>query len=110
MGQELTAVTFIHNYIQFHFDCPATLNAYNPMTVRSHDKTGASADEEFGTLLVGQVGKVVREFEHELNDAFSIVFEDGSRISVSLRPDEFAGPEAYEVLLADNVIVVDSGD
>lgn len=93
VGEQLSAVTFVQDYLQLWFDGPG-LNITNPLTVSSEDGQIASWEEGFRDLLCGQIAKIVSSVVWTEGEAIEIVFTDKSSLSVSLRPDDYRGPEA----------------
>lgn len=93
-GRGLSAVTFIQDYLQLSFDGPG-LSVFNPLTVGANGKSITSWQPGFRDLLCGQITKVVARVEYRREEALTLCFSDGSLLSVSLRPDDCSGPEAF---------------
>jgi hypothetical protein len=93
-GEQLSAVTFVQDYIQLAFDGPV-LTVLMPIAVRSGDTSAVSGEEHFRNALCGQIAKLVQDVTLHSGDALTIHFEDGSHISISLKPDDYSGPEAF---------------
>jgi hypothetical protein len=69
------------------------LTALTPLTIRVSGRTWAAADDGWRDRLCERIGVVVRSAcvrEEEIG----IDFEDGSRVTVSLRAEDYRGPEA----------------
>ena len=94
LGEQLSAVTFVQNYLQLWFDRPG-INVTNPLTVRTAAATIVSWQPGFRDLLCGQIAKVVAAVEYRAGEILSIGFEDGSGLSISLRHEDYDAPEAY---------------
>ena len=94
-GEQLNSVTFVQDYIQLHFDGPG-INVYMPMSVEAEATTIRSGDNQFRNALCGQIAKVVQSVSFQDSEALTITFEDNSQIAISLRPDDYSGPEALE--------------
>ena len=92
-GEQLSAVTFVRDYLQLWFDGPG-INVTNPVTVRAGPKSVTSSQPGFRDALYAQIAKVVESVEIRDADAFVINFEDGSALSVSLRHEDYSSPEA----------------
>ena len=107
VGEKLSGVTFIHDYLQLLFNPPPSLNAYTPVTVRCGVKMATFGEPEFPNLLVAQLGKLVRNVAFVPNEALNIEFNDGCSISVSVRPSDYVGPKANNYFGRDNSIVVE---
>jgi hypothetical protein len=76
------------DYLQLQFNPPPTINAYTPVTVLSAGKTCVSGDDQFRNWLCAQITKIVRSVVIKNEKAFLITFEDGSAISISLKPSD----------------------
>jgi hypothetical protein len=106
VGRRLSAVTFVLDYIQLQFDPPPTINALTPVTVRSGNRRAISGDEDFRNLLCEQIPKTVRSVSLEDGEALVLSFEDASTISLSLRKQDYVGPEAVNVYGRDHLYIV----
>jgi hypothetical protein len=70
------------------------LNIRNPIVFQGNESLEAFA------------GHYVVEVRERENREFLMVFEDGSRISISLHEEDFSGPEGMVYYGKDNLIVV----
>jgi hypothetical protein len=93
-GEQLSAVTFVPDYLQLWFDGPG-INVTNRLTVESAAGKLTSWEPGFRDLVCAQITKIVATVEQRPEDALAIHFTDGSCISVSLRPEDYTSPEAY---------------
>ena len=93
-GEQLSAVTFVQDYLQLWFNGPG-INVMNPLTVTSGAATTTSWSPGFRDLLCGQIAKIVVEIERRAGEALTIRFGDESALSISLREGDYRGPEAY---------------
>ncbi len=93
VGEELSGVTFVRDYLQLQFNAPL-LNAYTPVTVQRGDHRAVFGETVFANLLIGQIGKVVRSAGLRADEALDITFDDNSKILISLRPEDYVVPEA----------------
>jgi hypothetical protein len=97
-GRRLHAVTFILDYVQFQFDPPLTINAFTRVSVRPNDRTRRGYDDNgLRNLLCAQISKVVGLVVIRDSKSFDPGFDDGSGISISLRPEDYVGPEAVAI-------------
>ena len=94
-GEQLSSVTFVQDYIQLHFDGPG-INVYMPMHVEAGATTIRSGDNQFRNALCGQIAKVVQTVSFQDSEALTITFADDTRLSISLRDEDYSGPEALE--------------
>jgi hypothetical protein len=92
-GERLSAVTFVHDYLQLWFDGPG-INVTNPLTVQTGHVTVTSWQPGFRDALCSQIAKIVATVECRDGEAFIIRFEDGSLVSISLREQDYTTPEA----------------
>ena len=76
------------------------------MTVSSRSKTCVSGDDQFRNRLCEQIAKIVKSVVIKEEEAFLITFEDGSVISISLKPSDYVGPEAMEFIGRDRLWMV----
>jgi hypothetical protein len=94
-GCRLHAVTFVLDYVQFQFDPPLTINAFTRISVRPNgEKVSGDDNDQFRNLLRAQISKVVGLVTIRDSKSFDLTFADGSGISISLRPEDYVGPEA----------------
>ena len=80
--------------MQLQFNPPPTIIAYTPVTVQCGEDTATFGEKTFPNLLLAQLNTFVQAVEFMPDEALDIVFDDGSRIAVSLRPADYVGPEA----------------
>lgn len=93
-GKQLSAVTFVQDYLQLWFDGPC-INVTNPLTVETAKAKVVSWQPGFRDLLCAQLAKVVNTVEYQAGETLSIIFDDGSCLSISLRQEDYDLPEAY---------------
>jgi hypothetical protein len=93
VGEQLSSVTFVQDYLQLHFDGPG-LNAYTPIVIRQADIEIGSADTEFRNAICRQIAKKVVAVNVIDENALVIEFADQSSISISLKDSDYVGPEA----------------
>jgi hypothetical protein len=94
VGEELSAVVFVRDYIQFQFDGPG-LTAVNDPTVEAQGRIYQPAVQGYRDALCERIGHSVVSAEIAEGQEIRIEFDDHSKISISLRPDDYAhGPEA----------------
>ncbi|MDO8399665.1 MAG: hypothetical protein Q7T45_17775 [Bradyrhizobium sp.] len=93
VGEKLSAITFVMDYWQLQFDGP-TINALTRVQVSADGSVLRDGDDQFRNLICGQIGKIVAEVAIANSESFAITFEDRSSISISLKAEDFVGPEA----------------
>jgi len=107
VSEVLAGVTFVHDYVQLQFGSPPTLNVYMPITVRGSGVTSRSGDRGFADALVGQIAKKVGSVRKQPSQRLEIVFDDASSIEISLRPEDYKGPEAFEYFGSDGGVLIE---
>ena len=96
VGQDLSAVAFVRDYVQLQFDGPL-INVMSPITVQCGGVEARSGDVAFRNLICTQVSKEVVAANIEEGVCLRLEFVDGSTIALSLSPADYAGPEAVVV-------------
>src|SRR5689334_1504434 len=97
VGEDLSGVVFVRDYLQLQFNPPPQVNVYSAAAVVcSNGTTAKFGDVPFANLILSLIGRVVSAVRVVEDHSFCIVFADGSRIEVSLRPDDYRGPEAVD--------------
>lgn len=94
IGEQLSAITFVQDYLQLWFDGPG-INVTSRLMVTSPKVSIANGNAGFRDLLCEQIAKVVATVERLPGDALIITFQDKVSLSISLREDDYKGPEAY---------------
>jgi hypothetical protein len=92
-GEQLSAVTFVQDYLQLSFDGPC-INVTNPLTIHTRTCTVTSWQPGFRDALCSQIGKVVSSANFEAGEALVLCFTDNSVLSISLRPSDYTSAEA----------------
>src|SRR5712664_180557 len=72
IGEQLSGVTFVMDYLQLQFNPPPIINAYTPVTVCSNGKSCVSGDDQFRNVLCEQITKIVKSVAIRDEDAFLI--------------------------------------
>jgi len=90
---ELSAITFVRDYIQLHFDGP-TINAYTLPTVVVGGSVFSHADPGYRDALCARIGATVRAAYADPGQRLQIDFSDDSSLSISLRPEDRVVEEA----------------
>ena len=93
VGEKLSAVVFVLDYHQLQFDGPG-LTILNPITVTSNGSSVTVGEDQFRNRLCEQITKIVKRADCKEGDALVVEFEDSSTISVSLKDEDYSGPEA----------------
>ena len=93
IGEQLSAVTFVQDYLQLHFDGPC-LNVYNPLTVTTINSTVKTWDNQLRNTLCGQIAKTVVAITIVAHRYLRITLVDGVAISISLSDKDYTTAEA----------------
>jgi hypothetical protein len=86
-GLELGAITFVRDYMQFHFDGPY-LNAYVWPVVRRGERVLRRGEIGFLESLHALIGKTVVAAVVHAKDKIEIRFDDHVIVSIWLRPED----------------------
>ena len=93
VGEELTAVEFVQDYLQLRFDGPLlTLYAWPHVLLSEHSI--AFGEPEYRNALCEQIGETVEEAELDEGNALTLKLENGTVLALSLREEDLDGPEA----------------
>jgi hypothetical protein len=109
VGEKLSAITFVLNYWQLHFDGP-TINALTRVQVSADGKVLRDGEDGFRDLICGQIKKTVAEVVVVESQAFTVGFEDGTSISISLKAEDYVGPEAVVFFGPNHTVIIRDGD
>jgi hypothetical protein len=104
IGAKLEAVTFVTDYVQLQFDA-AQLTAYTLPQVELAGHCWASQDNGWRDSLCARIGIGVRSASCS-DQRLQFDLEDGSAIVVSLRDDDYRGPEAFMLSVPDHDVIV----
>ncbi len=94
IGAQLSAVTFVQDYLQLHFDGPV-INVTSPLTVRTSSAALTSWQAGFRDLLCSHIAKLVKAVENRAGEALILRFEEEASLSITLRRAEYVSAEAY---------------
>ena len=94
IGEELSAVVFVRDYIQLEFNPPPRLNITAPIVLDLKNGHISQNEPAFANAIIGQIGKFVNNMVFSPGDYLKIVFADNSSISISLKPEDSAGGES----------------
>ena len=100
VGEDLSGVSFVGDYIQLQFNSP-TLNVYTRVTITSVGRSVRTGDLDFAKALIGQINKYLVAVHFNRDSSLEIRPTDGSIISASLHPEDYVGSEAIKLYLCD---------
>ena len=104
-GEILTGVTFAADHWRLEFGA-STVTSLTGIEVRSNGVAVRNGDDQFRNRLCEQIGKVVERLELRESMTCTITFEDTSSISISLRPEDYRGPEALQIFNSGQMLMV----
>ncbi len=89
----LTSVEFVHNYVQLRFDGPTlTINA--PFYIATQGQVLKAGFPGWRDGLCERIGKTVRDTATILDQELTVVFDDDSKLVISLKSEDQHSPEA----------------
>jgi hypothetical protein len=102
VGQELSAVEFVQDYVQLRFDGPL-VSFYEWPDVFREEGSYAFGEPEYRNILCAVIGESVAAASVEEGEAIEIEFENGVTVRASLRPEDITGPEGGSISYADGL-------
>lgn len=93
LNEELSAITFVRDYLQLHFDGPF-FNVYIWPKIKIGDRILELETPGYRDALCAQIGKTVIGFCEKLGARILINFSDGVVIEMSIGQGGRIGPEA----------------
>jgi hypothetical protein len=94
-GRQLGAVVFVQDYLQLQFDGSTLTITTWPVVHR--DGEAAYGEPGYRDALCGCIAKVVEVADVVERDRFRIVFDDGSKLIISLKDADRVDPEAVRL-------------
>lgn len=92
VGEQLSSVEFVQNYVQLRFDGP-TLTIYDYPVVEIGGIQYTIDSPGYRDRLCERIATLVRSAAAD-GEAIRVGFADGARVVVPLRPERDVGPEA----------------
>ena len=93
IGEQLSAVVFVRDYVQFQFDGP-TLSCITWPTLITGSSEIRHEDLRYRNELCKRIGSSVRGAEVRERVDITVTFDDDTSLVTSLKPEDYAGPEA----------------
>jgi hypothetical protein len=93
IGAQLSAVTFVQDYIQLHFDGPRLTVFSHPVVIRG-DQTFHWGNPGFRDALCSGIAQQVTAARIAYSESICIEFADGSAIKIALKDADYLGAEA----------------
>jgi hypothetical protein len=92
-GNQLSAVTFIKDYLQILFDGPR-ITAYTPPIIKTEESSYKWGDPGYRDSICDLIGQKVIGSKFLENEELTVQFEDGRKLSISLRSEDYIAAEA----------------
>jgi len=93
IGEQLSSVEFVQDYVQLHFDGPYLI-AFTWPVVEVQDKIFSSGAPQYRDALCERIARKVLTATLVEDDSVKIGFDDGAIIRISLRHEDRTGPDA----------------
>jgi hypothetical protein len=93
LGEEISTVAFVRDYVEFHFDGPILRSLSNP-TITVHGTNFSFPDVGSRDALCTVIGSTVCAVELDEHLVLELTTTDNSRISIPLDDENRRGPEA----------------
>jgi hypothetical protein len=90
IGQELSAVCFIRDYMRFEFDPPPMIDVFSKICVVTPKGSAEQCDGDFANMVIGLIGSVVSAVDVEADEQLRIGLSNGTWILISLRPADYS--------------------
>ena len=103
-GKPISSIEFLKDYLQLRFDGPC-LTAYTAPTIRVGLASQGWGDPGYFDSLCAQIGAFVDEAGAN-DEQVTISFESGVRLAISLREQDYLGPEAVQFVTDDQTWVI----
>lgn len=94
IGEQLTTVIFVLDYVQLQFSNGSTLTALTWPSVDVGGTVLGYGKPNYRDALCERIAKTVRAGSVVEGEFLSVEFDDNSVISVSLRPEDYSAAEA----------------
>jgi hypothetical protein len=102
IGEQLSAVTFVQDYLQLHFDGPR-LTVFSPPVIRLGEQTFYKGKPGFRDALCHNIAKKVTEVRVAYGESIAIRFADGATIHIPLQDAGCPDGEAVNFDAGGNV-------
>lgn len=94
IGHQVSSVEFVQDYVQMHFDGPSLI-AYTWPVVKGDAGSKFESDEGYRDGLCSIIGAKVLDVGAD-DEEVALYFCNGTAITVSLRDEDYSGPEAIQ--------------
>jgi len=94
LGEQLSSVEFVQDYLQLHFDGPTLTLFVWPLVISNGCEHRLGRDGCYRDELCGRIGRRVLEVVTDNAEAITVRFDDTASFVVSLKSEDRVGPEA----------------
>jgi hypothetical protein len=101
IGEEISAVSFVRDYVEFHFDGPVLRSISNPF-VKSRATERRFPESGSRDALCCLIGSVVLSVKLEKHRALELATNNDCRITIPLDPESSRGHEAMHFVPGSN--------
>ena len=101
VGEELSAVCFVRDYVELHFDGPL-LRALTNIEVTRPDIRKTFPEPGSRDAICALIGMRITSLDMRASHGVCITFEDSSAILIPLATDAESGPEAAHFVPGEN--------
>jgi hypothetical protein len=105
VGEELNAVSFVMDYVEFHFNGPVLRALTNP-TVRIDSHETRFPGPGSRDALCALIGRDVVALEHVSGERIELTFSGSARLRIPLDQASYIGPEAAHFVTAETGVQV----
>lgn len=101
IGQPMSAVSFVHDYVEFHFD-GRILRALSPPSLHAQGHVTTFPESGSRDAFCSLIGKSVVNVVVRERDSIEVRFDGSRTIKVPLSIPSRTGPEAAHFVSGDN--------
>jgi hypothetical protein len=105
----LSEVRFVHDYVQFIFE-PHTLSLYAPLHISTEGRALARGDVGYYERICSLIGENLADVTRYKRKQLEFAFSNGTKVILSLRTEDAAGPEIAELSTSGGEIMVEGYD
>ena len=104
VGRSLTSVEFVRDYIQFRFDGHCLTTVTLPV-LKLPEEILRPTDEGYREALCSQIGALLQGVDLS-EEELTVRFANSVVIIISLRPEDYTGPEAIHYVTENGTWIV----
>ena len=105
VGEELNAVSFVMDYVEFHFNGPVVRALTNP-TVWIDTREARFPEAGSRDALCALIGREVLAVNHTPGERIDVELARGARLRIPLDEASYIGPEAAHFVAEDCLVQV----